>query len=472
MAFHLATLALEEIGRRALIGLHALSARRNDPPAWTTRHTLDHVKKLFWAFFSANFLDDKLTREKLDTMIGYAKSIHEQRLTGLYVGLDDGQLKIPANAITGEQCEALIDLASKRLDVARSEELRRSFTHDEIQMQHWFLNTADDPEKRQFIFSKNSLKKLAELKNSSSWVRWLKSEFEKIDEESRRLAERELLRSKNLPERPSRDKWKFRIRILSDSHTIRPKAIAIWNDKVDWIKLVYAKKSEVIVEIIVGDHVPIEALWGGGWHIARQFVMALNMGSMGFWWWRLPTQISRFYESLHDLENEAELAVDRNPRLKVDWGRNRVLTDEDLNRVIRCFAALSGLEEGESAAPYQYYLGGLTFLSLNDIHWQCEKTAFVNFYRSLQGMMREGGYWQEGTRFSDSFIRFLDEIWPAFEDREVYARISRALDDERLADDVVTLKEVAVMKLACDAYFNGPLSSIRLGRIEEPGPEE
>jgi len=52
--------------------------------------------------------------------------------------------------------------------------------------------------------------------------------------------------------------------------------------------------------------------------LARQFVVALNLGTMGFWWWRLPEQISRYYESLEDLEKHAKLSVERGPSLKVD----------------------------------------------------------------------------------------------------------------------------------------------------------
>jgi hypothetical protein len=39
-------------------------------------------------------------------------------------------------------------------------------------------------------------------------------------------------------------------------------------------------------------------------------------------------------------------------------------------------------------------IGGLTFLSLNDIHWQCESTVFGNFMECLKAMMEEAGDWK------------------------------------------------------------------------------
>jgi AbiV family abortive infection protein len=61
VAYHLAALALEEIGRRELIGVQSLAARRPDPPAWTAKHTQDHIKNLFWCFFGGAFAYQRLT---------------------------------------------------------------------------------------------------------------------------------------------------------------------------------------------------------------------------------------------------------------------------------------------------------------------------------------------------------------------------------------------------------------------------
>jgi len=51
IAYQLATLCLEEIGRRALIGMQCVAEQQTVPPAWPKKHEQDHIKKLFWAFF-------------------------------------------------------------------------------------------------------------------------------------------------------------------------------------------------------------------------------------------------------------------------------------------------------------------------------------------------------------------------------------------------------------------------------------
>jgi hypothetical protein len=52
IAYHLATLALEELGRRQLVVLEATVSDKDDPPAWLGKARTDHVKKLFWCLYS------------------------------------------------------------------------------------------------------------------------------------------------------------------------------------------------------------------------------------------------------------------------------------------------------------------------------------------------------------------------------------------------------------------------------------
>jgi hypothetical protein len=236
--------------------------------------------------------------------------------------------------------------------------------------------------------------KLAELKDARARLEWLKELFDKAELEGRAAAEEELKRSREgLPKQGSKNKWKLRIRIFSQSHSIRPRALTQWNKTSEWIKLaaVSDKKDQLIVEFIFRDNVSVDGLWWFGWGLSRHFVTALNIGTMGFWWWHMPRQISKYYESLEDTEKKMRVDVERSPRLKVDWGTNRVLTESDLNLVAQCFAALPKSGETEKHKPYNYYIGGLTFLSLNDIHWQCESTIFGNFFESARAMMAESG---------------------------------------------------------------------------------
>jgi AbiV family abortive infection protein len=66
IAFHLALLSLEELGRRRLIGLQGVAAHHPVPPARMQKLTLEHNKKLFWCFFGPIPFAEKITKERLD----------------------------------------------------------------------------------------------------------------------------------------------------------------------------------------------------------------------------------------------------------------------------------------------------------------------------------------------------------------------------------------------------------------------
>jgi len=474
VAYHLAALALEEIGRRELIKVQPLASRHPDSPAWAAKHTQDHIRKLFWCFFGGALACQRLTGKAPEELTGMATFIHSTRLAGLYVEHDEDALSIPEEAITAEQCSKLIDLATARLEMAEAEKLRDEVPDEEIELQSWFLKLTEDTGKRRMVFSGSSMAKLAELKDARAWVTWLKEQFDKADAESRAAVEEELRRSRNLPTEGKKDKWRLRIRVISASHSLRGKELTKWNKSIDWIKLAVAKKNQLIFELILKDNVPVEALWSFGWGLARHFVVALNIGTMGFWWWRMPEQISRYYDSLHDLEKNMEVGVERSPALRVDWGQNRVLTAEDLDRVAACFTALPGPHERDQHMAFNYYIGGLTFLSLNDIHWQCESTVFRNFFECLKALMAENGDWKEGTSFRDSMLRFLDDMFPKMDERDQFAELCARFESKNLEGAVVTLKDATFMKLFCDAYFMRQLKhrNTRLSHSWEKEPTE
>jgi AbiV family abortive infection protein len=455
IAYHLAALALEELGRRELMGVQSISSQEIVPPAWPKKHEQSHVKKLFWCFFGGNFLRGQLTKENLDGINELAQHIHDTRKLGLYVESTEDGLSIPSENISEEDASHLIQLAKARLTVAESEKLRDDVSDHDIDLQTWFLSATDDSVKSKQILSSGSLKKLAELDDVRAWATWLKEQFDQAEREAREAVQKELERSQNLPDKATKDKWKLRIRIVCASHSLRPKAFTTFNSGSKWIKIfpVSGKKNEVMIEFILGDNVPAEALWFFGWGLARSFVVALNIGTMGFWWWRMPEQISRYYETLQDLETGKELVIERNPILKIDWGKGRVLTERDLLQVVLCFNALPRPNQPERQAPLNFYIGGLTFLSLNDIHWQCEGQAFGNFMECLRAMMMERGELPVSTPLHTAFVAFLDEMFPGMAERERYTELCRKFDQGDRQTLQITLSEVAFLKICCDAYF-------------------
>lgn len=468
VAFHLGVLALEELGRRELFAIGGIAERHDaSSRAWFEKQTQNHVKKLFWCFFGANFYEKQLTKDALDSISGFATQLHQKRMGGLYVGQDEGALAIPSEAIEPSECENILSLAEARLGLASNQVLRMDISAEERDLQTWFLSASDDPERRKFIFSGTSMTKLAELKNAQDWTRWIKEQFDRQESENLALAQREIERSQSVSAKGTFDKWKVKFRILSGSHSIRQKELTHWNSKVSWIKLiaVQGKKNELIVELILKDNVPVHALWFFAWGLARQFVVALNIGTMGYWWWRLPEQIDKYYESIEDLENKAMLRLERKPSLKVDWGENRVLTEADLNQVIACLPCLPDSSEMNSSTAFNFYIGGLTFLSLNEIHWQCETNIFDNFFQCIREMMAEVGDWKRNTPFGPAVRAYIDASFPSDEDVEKCLKLYEAFDAQASEAISVNLKEASFSKAFCDAYFLQKYRPIALEKI-------
>lgn len=460
IAYHLATLALEELGRRELIAIQRASAKQAVPPAWAWKHTESHIKKLFWCFFGASFFGEQLTTEKIQSMEKLARRIHETRLAGLYVDINADGLHVPTEVVDAKQADEIISLAEARIEMCEAANLRFDLSQEELEIQSWFIEKSEDTEARKMIFSSASLKKMAELKSGLKWVKWLKSLFEEAEVANLELAEREIQRGIQLREQDTlvlagKSKWRVRIRLYTQSHSIRPGVLSKWNKATEWIQLVpvSGKKDQLLVDIVLSEAVAIQSLWHFAWGVARAFVTALNIGTMGFWWWRMSDHISKYYEYIEDLEVKEKVGLERSPSLRVDWGKNRVLTENDLAIVSSCFAAIVSARGGGNEGPYNHYIGGVTFLALNDVHWQCENTVFGNFFLSIQEMMKETGDWKENESLTESLMNFLLDMFPTFDERYVYQELFEAFESGDVEQTKVTLKEASFMKLFCDAYF-------------------
>lgn len=454
IAYHLGVLALEELGRRELLGLQSITEKLSVPPAWVQKYTLSHTKKLFWCFFGANFFSEILTKDVMLSIDNFARSVHQKRVAGLYVGYEDDELSIPSDAIAHDETETIIGLAHARIEISKNNRQRDRIPDDELELQSWFFAASEDIGKQRFIMSSHSMQKLFEYKNAKKWVLWLKEEFDRIEAEGRAAAEDELKRSKTLPLVGTKDKWKIVIRILTLSHSIRPKTLTYWNNKVEWIKLRDGgKKDQILVEFVLKDRIPVESLWLTGWWMARQFVVALNIGTMGHWWWHFPQYVDTYYENIQDLERKARFKLTRTPSLKIDWGSNRVFSESDVDNVIACLVSMGIPIKNELITIFNYYMGGLNFLSLNDVHWQCEAQAFIYFYRSLKEMMNAFGRWDQSGPYLPTLHKFLIEVLHEGDDIKLLEKLFHAYETNNMDSAVVTLREASSLKIVCDTFY-------------------
>jgi AbiV family abortive infection protein len=181
IAYHLATLALEEMGRRELFQIQDAATNIGEVPPWQMSAAQDHVQKLFWCFYGMGRLQGIIDQEQFFERRGAAADIHAIRVSGLYVDNADTGLSIPAKTISAKQSESLISLAELLVSQAETEKPREAIPQEEIDLQVWFLRAFDDPDKRKRILTKQSFEKLKSLEDVAAWTRQVKDEIELYD---------------------------------------------------------------------------------------------------------------------------------------------------------------------------------------------------------------------------------------------------------------------------------------------------
>lgn len=471
VAYHLATLALEEIGKAGFVAAkHATDGRRES--AWIDKRLDDHEAKLFWALWTPGFGRNAVSREEIENARGLARQIHANRLQGIYVSTQPGTdgLQMPGDLITEDQARNLLGLTSTRIEMEKTIDLSTAGALDEDMK--WFLDATADEGKSKLIFGQKSLDKLAELGgNTRNWARWLREQFVEADAQAQAAIAKELARTEPTGEAAVAAKWRVRIRVVSLSHSVRPKALAYWNTLTDWIKLSPGndKRNEIIVEITLRASVQAQNLWFAAWAQARVFVTALNIGSFGFFWWETPRQPDRFYERIVDLEapGDMELQVKRSPPLSVDWGR-RALSKDDLARTGRLLALISsvGFERGNTI--FGPYILGITFFSKTDVHFEFTKDACANFARCVFNSMKYFGAWNGERETRDAaFHGIFAEVVKEEAERNELLQLLELFDEPSAAGvKALTMDDAAKLKAVCDTYF------WKVCRLQDQTPEQ
>lgn len=456
ISYHLSVLALEEIGKSTLI-IMSHSAKRSKDSAWNPQKIYeDHVKKLFWAIWGPSMGRDKISKKQIESLQGISARIHDTRLQALYVDFDEDGPLLPSEVVSEPQAQNLIDLATSRLEMEKLHEFGE-IDNGRLETLNWFIEATSDQEKRTLIFGSKSMDKLVELQSTRKWVDWLKQEFDNAEKEALYAMQQELQRRHPKGKEKFQEKWKVKIRLFTNSHSIRPKPLNKWNELGSWIRLypVGGKKNQLLMEFTLPKSIPVNSLWWAAWGVARRFVVALNIGTMGCFWWYIPEQISKYYEKITDLENkDMEVRIKRNPELKLDW-KHDAMTDVNLQNAALCFGMLPSDNESELGKSMGAYITGLGFLNKSDIHLQFEANSYEFFYKALKYGTKHFREWESKTSFTDCFEKILQSHKIDLNEIDNHIKISKQLETGRPAfkDITLTLSEVGMMKIICDAYF-------------------
>lgn len=448
LAFHFATLALEEVGRASLIAMNEIAEYRQKGEGHR-RQADDHEAKLFWALWGPSFGSERLTGEQIQAFRDLAKTVNRIRQQGLYYEPGSGS---PRQAVEARMTASIIDLAESRLKLARASGWRR--LDDDLAAElAWFIRASESPERRSLIFGGPSMKKLAGSGAVWKWVKWLKAQFDEADEEARAQMRRELSRPKPAAAEADEPKWRLKFRLHSDSHSIRPRPLQHWRGISDWIELrpVSGHSSALDVEFTLVKAISVASVGRVGLDVANAFLAGLNIASRGLFWWEAPRWRSQPFRAIDDLESSSKLAAEPGEKLRIEWG-DRVLDEETLRGVALCFGSIARSTSGPWQAPVDHYLRGLALLSRSDSLMPLYPNSFREFYQALRAAARNRGDWDGNGEFSERFAELLPRLVSAPDHWNELFNPMREVDKGEPPLEVA-LTTIGMMKVIVDGYL-------------------
>jgi AbiV family abortive infection protein len=448
IVYHLAALALEEIGKIEIYVMYELSVKDETNHNRFKKWMDDHEKKLFWAFFSETFGKQVITKEQIDEHLSLSKYIHENRLDSLYVN----PLSSSQKSISRKNADLIINLADSKIQIQKKRKFKSKLTKDERILKSWFMEAVDDERKKLFIFGRKSMERLADSKDVTHWIGWLKSLFDEQDKVGLELAKAAAQATPS--KKGGKKKWQIVVEIKSDSHHIRNSIINEWNKKFIDPKLrkdALSKKA-VVVEFTALDNIPIQALWNYGLTVSRAFLIALNVVSRGLFWWTFPEYTGKYYKKIMDLQEKAEVEIKRDPELKISWGNSWTITEEMLLPIMLNYLYQMRLDRAKRK-PYEMYLRGLTILCKIDVNFEVEETAYMDFYNALKTGCEIFEDWDGKTVFKKIIPKILKKYLKTEDDLLERVTLAEEIESKGKASRKITLTDVIAMKLYCDLYL-------------------
>lgn len=398
IAYHLAILATEEIGKAGMLCARGVTGGAWDT-SWIDKRLDDHVWKLTWAVWSPSLSGGKIDPADFKEARQFAESTHNRRMAGLYVDYGHGAMAPPRQAVRVDHATSLLNFAKARLKL---EEARGAPTLGEgVEELEWYLTTVSDELGRKRLFSRPFIQRYEELDgNTRAWVHWAREEFRKVAEAEKEHLKRELSRQASKPGQ-GKPKWLMKVRVQTPSHSLRQKTLNFWNERIDAVKLRTAgqKNQDLLLEITIHDHIKLEQLFDFGLAFSKMHLVMLNVGTAGFFWYELSGQAETYYESVHDLENPGmNVFIGRLSGLPKEWtddrsdGRKRqrvALEEAHLDIAIRALAVFGFMPDHEAEPIFGQYLLGLALLSKTDLHVSSETQARDAFLVALRRAMHK-----------------------------------------------------------------------------------
>jgi len=458
IAFHLAVLALEEVGKASMLLAEAVypqSVHDDDPGGSKLSDDLaDHRKKLFWAMLVPRIDAGIISPKDFTRLKEVANDIHLRRITSLYANTSQS---LPQSEITDYELADIIGLTESRLNLEKLKKIRQ-LDVDEQQVLDWLIKGLSDPQMQRFVLSDQSQRKLAEFTGDSrKWMTWLHEEVTAEEAKAKGWMEKEINRLAPTGVLANKPKWRLKMKLFTISHSVRPKELNEWNQQVKWVKLhPTTDKTELLVEFVLPAKISIADLWKTGIQMCGMFAVSLNVSTAGYFWWYLPKFTSTYYEEIVDLETKAKLQVDNRSSIMMNWKRT-ALKASQLRLAGTILTYLMMWANQEQSLAYSRYMQGITMLSKNDVFGDFTAQAFVEFAYAFRMALASYGDW-DGVleNFERAATTVLETLWGEPEmilEFKMLMDAADALEKKQPPPRPIDLENVLKLKAFCDAYL-------------------
>jgi AbiV family abortive infection protein len=453
IAYHLAVLAMEEIGKAQMIVADAVSGSQSRAGKLD-----DHVSKLTWAIWYPTMLDGQIDPKKFEEAGEFARRLHAKRIGGLYVNHEQtvGDDLLPSSAVSVADVQVILEMARVGLRIEKSRDPSKlGLPNANLD---WFLRTVSEERGKSVLLSKHFIQKLEELVEPAAWVAWARSEFERISSEQLAFLEKE--RAKPMPAIGSEEpRWVISIRLNSRWHAIRQKSLNIWNAHVPSVQFAKPKEfkdGDFLLELTLDDTIKVDDVFDAGLMWSKMILACLNVGTCGFVWYQVSGGQDRYFDKIKDLKNPDRSVEMGKPRglagLTIDLaGENGERHKDTLNEnymrsALKCFTVFSKLSNDDAEPIFGPYLYALTLLSKSDLHLSCEDDARRSFLDCLAAAIQKYGDW-DGNQASlrGAIDLHLNETIPEKEHRDLILEI---IDDNKKSEETPIAQAFHTKRLA------------------------
>ena len=219
------------------------------------------------------------------------------------------------------------EAAAEALQLARAR-LEHEQAHGAVlgaadELTQWFLDAMADPRLSPMVINPVSIAKYQELGGHlREWIAWVRAEIERAEAEMRALAEAELKRPAAAKDE-EKPRWRANVTIYTPSHSLRPKALARWNERFDTVQLLWAgKKDRCTLQITLHDNLPVSALHGRLASLSKIVLACLSIATIGYFWFEPPGFEKEMFKGVQDLENGAAIYIEIGESF---WGTGRAV---------------------------------------------------------------------------------------------------------------------------------------------------